>query len=93
MFQLHNKKEIFYNAWGGVGRHFVCLNLWGPIEGRRWNASTRRHREALDVSMMGGLICAVTPPNTCNVQRIRNSWQFFLELFFPIKGIIVNSSQ
>ena len=70
MFQLHNKKEIFYNAWGGVGRHFVCLNLWGPIEGRRWKASTRRHREALDVSMMGGLICAVTPPNASKVNSI-----------------------
>ena len=70
MFQLHNKKEIFYNAWGGVGRHFVCLNLWGPIEGRRWKASTRRRREALDVSMMGGPICAVTPPNASKVNSI-----------------------
>ena len=84
MFQLHNKKEIFYNAWGGVGRHFVCLNLWGPIECRRWKASTRRRREALDVSMMGGPICAVTPPNASKVNSVS-------VVIFSIKGIIVNS--
>ena len=33
----------------------------GPIEDRCWEALTIRCREALDVSMVGGPICAVTP--------------------------------
>ena len=42
-----------------------------------WWARTResvgRRREALDVSMVGGPICAVTPPNASKVERIMTS--------------------
>ena len=34
----------------------------GPNEGRRWEASMRRRRKALDVSMVGGSIYVITSP-------------------------------
>ena len=46
----------------------------GPNEGRRWEASMRRRREAFDVSMVNGPICAVTPPNASKIKSIKNSW-------------------
>ena len=36
------------------------------------------NEEALDVSMDGGSICGVTPPNAFRVKRIMNSRQYFL---------------
>jgi len=44
------------------------------------------NEEALDVSMDGGSICGVTPPNAFRVKRIMNSRWYFL-----IKGKRVNS--
>ena len=48
------------------GRHFMSLWFMGSIEGRCWEASTRRRWEALDVCMDGGPPCVPkclpTPP-------------------------------
>ena len=67
-------------ASGGV---YCVYDLWVQYEGRRSEASIKRCREALDVSMVGGPLCAVTPLNASKVKMIRNTWKFiFCSYFF-----------
>ena len=64
----------------------------GPSEGRRWEASTKRRREALDVSMVDGLICAITPPNAPpKLRGLEINGNSISVVIFSIKGILVNS--
>ena len=59
---------MFGEALGSIS---CVYDLWAQYEGRRWEASM--HQEPLDVSMVGGPICVVMPPNTSKVKIIRNS--------------------
>ena len=73
---LNNASKLIYvmdknfftmlgEAFGGIS---CVYDLWVQYEGRRWEASTRRRREALVVSMVGGPVGAVTPPNTSKIR-------------------------
>ena len=55
--------EKFYHVWKGIGRYFMSLRFVGSYDGRYWEASIMRRREALVVSMVSGPIGTVTPPN------------------------------
>ena len=59
---------MFGEALGSIS---CVYDLWVQYEGRCWEASMRQ--ELLDVSMVGGPICVVMPPNTSKVKIIRNS--------------------
>ena len=50
---------------GEVPRGISCVyDLWAQYKGKRWETSMRRRRKMLVVSMVGGPIGVVTPPNT-----------------------------
>ena len=55
---------------GEVPRGISCVyDLWAQYKGKRWETSMRRRRKMLVVSMVGGPICVVTPPNAFKVKR------------------------
>ena len=46
----------------------------------------KRRPEALDVSIIGGPSCVVTPLNASKVKMIRNTWQFLFCCYFFNQG-------
>ena len=57
--------------------------ICGPIRGKALGGI---NEEALDVSMIGGPICAISPSNASKIKSIKNLWYFLFCGYFFNQG-------